>query len=266
MKQSNRRNFLKKASIGSVGLVGLTASQANRSHSKESSQNARPNVLFVISDDQTWMHAGTYGYAGIDTPGFDRVAQEGLGFNYCFTSCPASTGARSAILTGQDFWRLGPAGVTYGTLPAELDVFPILLEKSGYFTGSTGKTWGPGSLKASGWDKSPTGKIYNQKRTNPDQKGLSRIDYAANFEEFLSKRPEGKPFCFWFGAGEPHRPYQKGAGVKKGKKLINAKFSRALPFVETVQKDVLDSCTEIEYYDSHLERIINLLEKKRGIG
>ena len=42
-------------------------------------EETRPNILFAISDDQSWMHAGAYGLdRSIQTPAFDRVAREGV--------------------------------------------------------------------------------------------------------------------------------------------------------------------------------------------
>ena len=38
----------------------------------------QPNILFAISDDQSWVHAGAYGDKHILTPAFDRVAREGV--------------------------------------------------------------------------------------------------------------------------------------------------------------------------------------------
>jgi hypothetical protein len=35
----------------------------------------------------------------------------------------------------------------------------------------------------------------------------------------LQKRQPGAPFCFWYGAAEPHRGYERGSGLKAGKKL-----------------------------------------------
>ena len=46
----------------------------------------KPNILFVISDDQSFPHASIYGTTWIKTPGFDRVAREGLLFTNAFTT------------------------------------------------------------------------------------------------------------------------------------------------------------------------------------
>ena len=44
----------------------------------------KPNILFVISDDQSYPHTGIYGTEWISTPGFDRVAEEGLLFSQAY--------------------------------------------------------------------------------------------------------------------------------------------------------------------------------------
>ncbi|MBM3880905.1 MAG: hypothetical protein FJ387_14500 [Verrucomicrobia bacterium] len=74
---------------------------------------------------------------------------------------------------------------------------------------------------------------------------MSNNDYAGNFADFLAQRPEGKPFCFWYGAQEPHRAYEKGAGLKSGKTLANAVVPPFLPDTPEVRSDILDDCLEI---------------------
>ena len=67
---------------------------------------SRPNILFCISDDQSWLHAGAMGDAVVKTPAFDRVAREGILFTHAFCDAPSCGPSRSAILTGQHIWRL----------------------------------------------------------------------------------------------------------------------------------------------------------------
>ena len=55
--------------------------------------------------------------------------------------------------------------------------------------------------------------------------GVRNTDYAGNFEAFLKAKPEGRPFCFWYGCTEPHRAYEFGAGIKKGGKSIDLQAS-----------------------------------------
>ncbi len=74
-----------------VCLLGLNA---------ESAESA-PNILFCISDDQSYAHTGANGDPVVKTPAFDRVAREGLRFIHAFCDAPTCGPSRSAILTGQ---------------------------------------------------------------------------------------------------------------------------------------------------------------------
>ena len=235
-----------------VGILLLFASTV---------QAERPNILFAISDDQSWLHAGAYGDRCVQTPNLDRVAQSGVRFNYGFVACSSCTPSRSAILTGQAIWRLEEGGVLWGELPNKFDVFPRLLEQAGYFIGHTGKAWGPGSWRAGGWDKPPSGTRYAQIRLKPPQPGINPLDYAANFSRFLENRPDGHPFCFWLGTYEPHRAYAPGAGIAAGKKLADARLPAAFPDARETRSDVLDYYTEIEHFDRHLGRAIDAIEE-----
>ena len=104
----------------------------------------RPNILFAISDDQSWMHAGAYGDKGTRTPAFDRIAKEGVLFKHAYASAPSCMPSRGAILTGRNMWEIGPGGNLMGTLKSEYSIFSLLLENAGYQLAATGKTWGPG--------------------------------------------------------------------------------------------------------------------------
>ena len=76
----------------------------------------RPNILFCISDDQSYAHTGANGDPVVQTPAFDRIAREGLRFIRAFCDAPTCGPSRSAILTGQEIWRLEEAGNIHSTL------------------------------------------------------------------------------------------------------------------------------------------------------
>ena len=151
----------------------------------------RPNILFVISDDQSFPHASAYGCGWVRTPGFDDVAAAGVLFSNAYAPTPGCSPTRAAILTGRHAWRLREAGTHASSFPADLKVFPELLAAAGYFVGSTGKGWGPGNWKVSGRVQNPAGPGWNSKKLQPEIGGVSRNDYAANFGEFLKQRPQG---------------------------------------------------------------------------
>ena len=220
----------------------------------------RPNILFAISDDQSWPHASAYGYKAIQTPAFDRVAKSGVLFTGAFASSPGCSPCRASILTGRHTWQIEHAGTHASSFPRKYTVFPDLLEKAGYHIGTTGKSWGPGNYKVDGWSRNPAGPSFNKKTKKPPYKGIRSTDYAANFDEFLKLRQKDQPFFFWYGASEPHRGFGAGSGLKEGKKLEDVVVPSFLPDTDAIRSDILDYCVEIEWFDKHLGRMIEKLE------
>ena len=103
-----------------------------------------PNILFVISDDQSYPHTSIYGTKWVKTPGFDRIANQGLLFKHAYTTNAKCSPSRSTILTGRDSWLLEDAANHVPFFPEKFLTFPEVLKKKGYKTGKTGKGWAPG--------------------------------------------------------------------------------------------------------------------------
>ena len=221
----------------------------------------RPNILVAISDDQSYAHTSFAGCGALKTPAFDRVAREGVFFRNGFAASPGCSPSRAAFLTGRHTWQIEQAGTHASSFPAKYVVFPDLLEQAGYHVGMTGKGWGPGNFKVDGRPRNPAGPEFAKRTTQPPHAGISRKDYAANFADFLGAKPKDRPFYFWYGATEPHRAYEKGAGLKVGKKLEDAAPPPFLPDSPEVRGDLLDYCVEIEWFDTHLGRMLKLLEE-----
>jgi uncharacterized sulfatase len=224
-------------------------------------QDRRPNILFVISDDQSYPHASAYGSEFVETPAFDTVAEQGVLFTNAFSASPGCSPSRAAILTGKYPWELEEAGTHASLFQSKYTVMPDLLEKSGYEVGYTGKGWGPGDWEASGRERNPAGPSFQDKTLNPQHNWISETDYAANFKDFLSRRPAGKPFYFWMGTSEPHRPFEKGIGLKAGKKPGDVTIPGYLPDTPEVRSDFLDYAVEIEWFDKRLGEAIAHLEE-----
>ena len=224
----------------------------------------RPNILFVISDDQSYPHASAYGTKWVSTPAFDRVAREGLLFMRAYTPNAKCAPSRACILTGRNSWQLEEAANHSGNFPAKFRGFVETLAAHGYTTGFTGKGWGPGIPgEVNGKPRLLTGPAFNRAKMQPATEAISTNDYAANFAEFLATKPKDQPFCFWLGATEPHRRYQAGSGVKLGCKSPDQidRVPRYWPDDATVRNDMLDYAFEIESYDKHLARCLESLEK-----
>ncbi len=227
----------------------------------------RPNILFAISDDQSYPHAGAYGTTWIKTPGFDRVAAEGLLFNKAYTPNAKCAPSRAAILTGRPSWQLEEASNHMAYFPEKfVSYVEALKAQAGYTVGYTGKGWAPGKAEtAEGTPRQMTGQPWSKHKAKPPAGAMSSNDYAKNFEDFLAAATgEGKPWAFWYGCTEPHRRYEYGAGVSKGgKKLSDIDRVPAFwPDNEIVRNDMLDYAFEIEHFDTHLLRIIEHLEEK----
>jgi len=245
---------------GCLSSICAAADRPAEPKSAAASALRSPHILFAISDDQSAMHVGAYGDPSLNTPAFDRIAREGVLFRRAHAACPSCTPSRSAILTGQYIWQLEAGGILMGELSTKFAVFPRLLEQAGYEIASTGKTWGPGNLQAGGWRRPPTGRQFDNKKLDAAAPGLSNVDYAANFADFLATRDGAKPFCFWFGSSEPHQSYDVGAWRKAGKQLADARLPGYLPDDEVVRGELLDYGLEIEHFDLHLARMLKLLD------
>ncbi|MFQ5923789.1 MAG: sulfatase [Anaerolineales bacterium] len=222
----------------------------------------RPNILFAISDDQSYPHASAYGFKAVRTPALDRVAESGVLFTNAFVASPGCSPSRAALLTGRHTWQLEHAGTHASSFPKEYVVYPDLLEKAGYFVGYTGKGWGPGNWEVSGRTRNPAGPEYNQHRLESAPSGISDKDYTANFQAFLEARPNDKPFCFWFGGHEPHRRFEKGVGLSSDKKLEDVAVPPFLPDTPEIRSDILDYAVEIEWFDRHLGQMLKMLEER----
>ena len=82
-----------------------------------------------------------------------------------------------------------------------------------------------------------------------------------HFRKFVNQRKPGQPFCFWFGAHEPHRAFEDGIGLRSGKKIDSVDVPGFLPDHEVIRSDLLDYYTEIEHFDSHLLKMMEYLKE-----
>ena len=71
-----------------------------------------------------------------------------------------------------------------------------------------------------------------------------------------------EPFFFWYGATEPHRRYEQDSWKRRGKKLESVKVPEFLPDNGLVRGDILDYAVEIEWFDLHLQRMLEYLKEK----
>jgi len=130
---ASRRDFLKTA-----GAAALTAALAGKFPAM--AQGARtgtrpPNILLIMADDLGVETLGAYGGESYHTPNLDRLAADGIRFDYCH-STPSCTPSRVNILTGRYGFR---TGVEWGAIPPDEITFGHVLRDAGYATGLAGK-------------------------------------------------------------------------------------------------------------------------------
>ncbi len=201
----------------------------------------RPNILFALADDWGWPHAGAYGDKVIKTPTFDRLAREGVLILHAFVSSPSCTPCRNSILTGQQFYRLGQGANLWSTLDIKHPNFMHMLRDAGYEIGHWRKSWGPGDYEVGGYTEHPCG---------PE----------SEFTNFMAKRDDSKPFCFWFGTSDPHRGYKLNSGRESGIELDAVHVPKFYPNEEVIRSDIADYYFEVQRWDSDVSAAIKLLQ------
>ena len=247
----------------------------------------KPNILFLFADDwgryasilRETEGSGTINDA-VSTPNFDRIAREGVFFRNAHVSAPSCTPCRSALLTGQHFWRTNTGSILRGAVwDASLPSFPLLLQDAGYHIGYSHKVWGPGTPSNSPFTKEQAyvkrgGKFnqFSQNVTKSVDEGKSIDDAKAelldetrgNFQDFLAAREEGEPFSYWFGPTNVHRKWIKGSGKALwgiDPDSLKGKMPPFLPDVPEVREDLADYFGEIEAWDAGIGALLDELEK-----
>lgn len=250
-------------------LPALLLSAACLGNLSHASTPTRPNILVVVADDWSFPHAGAYGTKWVHTPGFDRIAREGTLFAQAYTPVAKCSPSRACLITGRNPWQLDAGFQQRSYFPVKYVTYAEALEAHGYFTGYTGKGWGPGeAINATGGRRALLGRNFAQRTTQPPATGINRNDYAANFADFLAAAPAGQPWCFWLGANEPHRPYEYGSGTARGGKRL-ADIDRLpayLPDEERIRQDYLDYAFEVEYFDLQLRRALEQLSTRGDLA
>jgi len=126
------------AAVLALGAVACAAAEPGR----------KPNVVFILTDNQGAWTLGCYGNPDVRTPHIDRLAAEGMRFDRAFSSNAVCSPTRATFLSGlipsqhgvhcflDGKYMMGPEA--YDTL-AEFRTLPKILAENGYVCGLTGK-------------------------------------------------------------------------------------------------------------------------------
>lgn len=253
-------------------------------------ETQRPNILFLFADD--WGRFAHI-YSEVDGPGtlndavrtphIDGLARRGVVFRNAFVNAPSCTPCRSSLLSGQYFWRTGRGAILQGAVwNRAIPSFPLLLNDAGYHIGETYKVWSPGTPNDAPYGAGKhayekAGRRFNQFSQNvtravaegqaaDDARQELLDEVRGNFAAFLAARPEGAPFCYWFGPTNVHRAWVKGSGKAiwgLDPEALQGKMPPFLPDVPEVRQDLTDYFGEVLAFDAAVGA---LLEELRQTG
>lgn len=175
-------------------------------------QEKRPNLIFILTDDQRWDALGYSGNEIIQTPEMDRLAEEGVYFKNAFVTTPICAASRASVLTGL---HERTHGYTFGQQLQEAFVeksYPKLLREAGYRTAFFGKFGinypGFSNLFDVGDSYDRNGKFddrrgYFYKTIGKDTVHLTK--YTSNqAQEFIKAQSEEQPFVLSLSFSAPH--------------------------------------------------------------
>lgn len=219
----------------------------------------KPNILLIMADDVSIGSIGVYGSKYIQTPNFDKLAEEGVLFKNAYTCNPKCSPSRSSILTGRYSWQLEEACNHNPILSDKFAYYPELLADAGYHVGYTGKGWAPGSYPG---QQNPAGQLYQKFNITPPYKGISNKNYSANFKYFLEQNSDDKPFCFWLGTHEAHRGYEKDSWKKAKRDTSKINTPSYYPHSSEIVGDLADYSNEVEWFDKNIGECLAILAEK----
>ena len=181
----------------------------------------RPNVVFVLTDDQRSDALGCMGHPHLKTPHIDRLAKEGLLFKNHFCTTSLCSPSRASILGGLYAHSHGVVN-NFTDYPRDLPTFPRQLQSNGYTTAYIGK-WHMGEdddSKRPGFDHFVThrgqGKYFDtefrvnngERKVVPGYYTTVVTDMALDWIKQQEKGGEKKkPFMLMLGHKAPHSFY-----------------------------------------------------------
>lgn len=177
------------------------------------SQAERPNIIFILTDDQRWDALGYGGNHIIDTPEMDELAARGTYFRNALVTSPICAASRATIFSGlherthRYTFRTGDIRPEYME-----ESYPVMLRRSGYYTGFYGKFGVKYADKELLFDEFED---YDRNNAYPDYRGyyyktigrdtvhLTRYT-GQKALEFIEHAPSGRPFSLSLSFSAPH--------------------------------------------------------------
>lgn len=188
----------------------------------------RPNIVFMLTDDQGAWAVGDGGHPGFRTPNLDRIHKEGARLDNCFTTTPVCSPSRTTILTGRYGSELGitdwispDENIAGLGVPPETPAWPRALRDAGYATALCGK-WHVGEQEkfypaVFGYEVFAGFLAGGCANMNPELmidgfvrkvQGCAEDIFTDNAVKFIREASgKGKPFAVSLHFRAPHAPY-----------------------------------------------------------
>lgn len=191
-------------------MGGLQPLMAQRVQSTRAA-STKPNIIFLLTDDQRWDALGAMGNSIIITPHLDSLAHAGVLFQNAYVTTSICCTSRASILTGQYGSRHGIHNFSKDFTAAQVsDIYPTVLKENGYEIGFIGKF---------GVGHHPPDSIFDY--LVDTEEGRSQPNYLITgahggkihdtdtigraIQEFLRRYGHGtKPFCLSVSFKAPH--------------------------------------------------------------
>ena len=234
-----------------------------------------PNILWIVSDDHSWLHAGVCGDPNVHTPSIDRLAGQGMRFNRAYVTSPQCLPSRASLMTGRGPVAIGMTRFT-AALPAECMMFPEVLRQNGYHVGLAGR---PHHLQ--GWSYTTNiPPLYAKLRmltvsnrfdfvreSNHGTAESRREEFFQQLEEFFTSVPKGKPFFLQFGLLDPHRAFSDTNANPFARQYEPAKLTLPPDFPDTpaVRADLALYYGMVSRMDHDVGRVLKTLDA-RGLA
>ena len=188
-------------------------------------QEKQPNIIYLMSDDQSIYSIGCYGNIDVQTPNLDRLSADGITFDNHYVSTAICMASRASVMTGMYEYKTGcnfqHGDLTQGKWHMS---YPILLREAGYLTAFAGKfgfniidgpdgkrlpmperdfdSWGGGE----GQTKYKT-VANNSIKEYADEYPHSTLAYGAFGRDFIAQAAQtDQPFCLSISFKAPHKP------------------------------------------------------------
>jgi arylsulfatase A-like enzyme len=148
---------------------------------------ARPNILWVVTEDNSATFVGAYGDPLARTPHFDRLAKDGILYERAYSTSAVCAPTRASIITGMFAPSLGSQHMRSNVpMPSWLRYFPSYLRAAGYYTTNRAKTDYNAAVLPGTWDQNGPEAHYRNRA--PGQPFFAVFNFNESHESSLHKR------------------------------------------------------------------------------